>query len=308
MGIAWSLRRRKKTSWPIQQSRRNTNRRLNKKYSKPWFQLLLDGLQAYQAGGHTPSEKVAEAIDILTSLVDFEAFKGTMLAKKAARAAGETHLEAFKGVVSVDGVLDRTAELTAAANEQEGWQLIVEEPQCVFYTKPGPNGSTYLRYTMTADIRSEQFFDMMTDYSPESVQWRDRIRSTTILHDYGPDDKVIQQELDLPWAMRYVMSIPDKMAVRIVSRRNWPSATDYAYAAVPFDVENNVCVESMGMLKIKTGVVSPHPTNPSQCTLTGMDLADLGIIPSWGLGFMLKKMSLPMIATMVDNYKKAKHL
>jgi len=275
------------------------------------FQVLLSGLEAWQQSGGAQvaeSEAIAEAVDVLTSLSDFQAFKATMLGKRAAKMAQHTELEGFKGLITVDGALDRTAELTAAANEADGWRLIVEEPNCVLYTKPGPDGDTYMRYSVTIDLAAGHLFECMMDVSEESMQWRDKVKALRTIHDYGPYDKVVRQEMDLPWALRYIMSVADGYTIRFVGRADWPSESNYSYAVIPFDVETNTCVESQGMLKIKSGVISPHPQDPSQSVLTGMDLANLGMMPSWGLGFLMKKLSLPQIAAMVANYKKVKGL
>ena len=212
------------------------------------------------------------------------------------------------GAISVDSAINRTAELTANAREADGWNLAAAAPNWIFYTKPGPDGATYLRYTITFDIMAEHMFGLLTDCSPESIQWRERIRRITVVHDYGPDDKVIIQELDLPWAISYITSIPNEMALRIAGRAGWPTATDYAYAVLPFDLEDNICLESNGLLKIKTGVVSPLPNDHCKCTLTGMDLVDLSMVPSWGMRFILRHVSVPAFVSMVEEYKKVKGL
>merc|ERR550514_855128 len=103
--------------------------------------------------------------------------------------------------------------------------------------------------------------------------------------------------------MRYITGMEDTMCSRVVMRSNWPDQGDVAYAAVPFDLEQNVCLEEKGILKVKTGVISPHPTDPGMCLLTGCDLVNLGMVPKWGLGFLLKKMTLPAIASQTAKYK-----
>merc|ERR1719265_2617251 len=133
----------------------------------------------------------------------------------------------------------------------------------------------------------------MINFSPESAAWRDKMREVTLVKDYGPNDHVVQVTMSIPWAIKYIMSLPEEMSMRIVSRENWPEPGDYAYAILPFDLEKNVAVEEMGMLKMKTGVISAHPSDPEKSMLTGCDLFNLGMLPNWCLGFLVKKTTLP---------------
>eukprot|EP00933_Yihiella_yeosuensis_P040702 TRINITY_DN3505_c0_g1_i1.p1 TRINITY_DN3505_c0_g1~~TRINITY_DN3505_c0_g1_i1.p1 ORF type:complete len:349 (+),score=77.68 TRINITY_DN3505_c0_g1_i1:22-1047(+) len=273
---------------------------------KEKLDVLEQGVEEYVKSGHGfETEAAAEAIDILGSLADFEAFKAAMLAKKAAKHASGMEIGTVKGVLKIDDVMDRTAGLLNAADEADGWVLRVNEPNCIFYTKPEAGGSTYLRYTIQVELPPEKAYDMFTDWSERSVAWREKMANITKVKDYGPNDQVVQYELTVPWAVRYVMAIPTSMAVRVARRENWPESGDFAYACVPFDLEQNIAVEEMGMLKIKTGVITAHPEDPNMSLLRGMDLVNLGMIPSWGLGYLLKHMSLPAIASMTSAFKHA---
>eukprot|EP00747_Dinoflagellata_sp_TGD_P214077 gnl/TRDRNA2_/TRDRNA2_86970_c0_seq2.p1 gnl/TRDRNA2_/TRDRNA2_86970_c0~~gnl/TRDRNA2_/TRDRNA2_86970_c0_seq2.p1 ORF type:complete len:342 (+),score=66.98 gnl/TRDRNA2_/TRDRNA2_86970_c0_seq2:92-1117(+) len=270
------------------------------------LQMLCAGVEDYcKTGKASQSEAVMEAVDILTSLGDFESFKQTMLAKAAAmRDPGNMGIQDVKGVLEIESVMDRTADLRVAATEADGWNVVLDEPGLIMAVKPKPDSTdTYMRYTITLDLPPDQAYHMFTDFSPQSVAWRDKMANIETVRDNGPDDQIVSYSVAVPWALKYIMSIPEKMTVRILSRRNWPELNNYAYAAVPFDLENNLALEEMGMLKIKTGVVSPHPTDPQKCTVNGMDLANLSYMPSWGLGYVMKKMLPPMLAGQVEKYK-----
>ena len=57
-----------------------------------------------------------------------------MLAKKASLSqTGAVELQALTGVLQPSDALDRAAELTAAAREEDGGALLVDEPACVMY-------------------------------------------------------------------------------------------------------------------------------------------------------------------------------
>jgi len=270
------------------------------------YRIVCEGMSQHQHENFAPSEASSQALDILTSLADFEAFKAAMLAKKAVQGSGGIVHGAIKGIIDVAEVMQKTAVLRQAISEAEGWVQRVDEPNCQFYTKAMESGATSLRYTIEMELPPHLAFDMSINWSPESEQWRDKMQDITVVHDFGPNDKIINIRMAIPWAVRYITSLPETMAVRCVSRENWPEPGDYAYAIIPFDLEKNMAVEEIGMLKIKSGVISPHPTDPKKSLVTGCDLVNLNMLPSWGIGFLLKKMSLPQVASMTAKYKKVK--
>lgn len=270
------------------------------------LQMLCAGAAEYaQTGKALETEAGAEALDLLTSLGDFQAFKAAMLARKAAKNADGVALGEVKGVLRIDDVMDRTKELKEAA-DAGGWNVVADEPNAILCIKPKEGSKdSYLRYTFQLDLPVEQAAECFMSWAPESINWRERIKSIETVRDYGPEDKVVSMALDIPWAIKYIMSMDDVMTARVVSRANWPEPGDFAYAVMPFDLEQNVCLEEKGVLKVKTGVISPDPSgNQQKSQITGCDLVSLGMVPSWGLGYLLKKMSLPTMATQTERYKK----
>lgn len=57
------------------------------------------------------------------------------------------------------------------------------------------------------------------------------------MKDWGPNDKVAKYKMDLPWALQYIMSMPDELMIRFISKKDWPEADSIAYAIVPYDME-----------------------------------------------------------------------
>jgi len=273
------------------------------------LQLLCAGAEEYVKSKRSGQvEPWAEAFDLLASLADYEAFKAAMLAKKQELHAKPVHLEDVKGVLNVAEVIDHCSELKDVASEASGWSIAVDELGMVLHTKTSADGAMYLRYAVSVPLSVEQASDMFVNWTPASAQWRERMKNIRVLRDYGPNDQVVQYEPDMPWAIRYIMSLPTTMCLRICSRANWPATNDFAYACLPFDPERNVCLEEMGPLKVKTGVISPDLANPEQCTLHGTDKVNMSMMPSWGMRILFKKFMPSQLAAMTVAYKKAKGL
>ena len=105
---------------------------------------------------------------------------------------------------------------------------MVDEPNCILCTKPTEGSKdTYLRYTIQIDLPVEHAVQSFMNFSPESINWRERIKSIEIVKDYGPNDQVFAMRIDVPWAVRYIMSMDDVMSARVVKRENWPEPGDY---------------------------------------------------------------------------------
>lgn len=265
---------------------------------------LIAGLEAYLKNSHEKRLEVAEAIDILTNLADFEAFKGAMLARKRElETSGPGTMKQVKGILSVDDCMERIKDLQQAASSDQGWREVSNTSDLVAYTKDGEQG-TYCRLTLKLALSPRQCLEMFVNTGPESLAWRSNLSNVELLKDFGPTDKVVMYNLSLPWAIRYVLSVPPKVCVRIVYRVGWPEPQDYAYVAVPYDSEKNVVLEQMGPMGIKTGIISPNLEDPNQCIITTCDLANLGIMPSWGLGYLIRTMVQGQLYSMVDLYKK----
>jgi len=229
-----------------------------------------------------------------------------VIAKRNAARAGKQQITEFKGALDIEDAITRAGQLSQAASEADGWQMLVDEDGMIMMVKPQEGSSaTFLRYTMAIPLPIEQAVDCMVNFSPESMNWRDRVKSLRVVKMFSPDDQVYVYEPDLPTLVAWAMSMPDTMCIRMVKRTNWPSQGEHAYACVPYDIENDICLESMGVLKIKTGILSAHPSDPvNQSMLTGCDLADLpSMLPYFALAMMMKKMVPSQITSQCEKYK-----
>ena len=269
---------------------------------------VMSGLEAYlKAEAHAKTEEVARTLDILESMADFEAFKTSMLHKREAVASGGGAGFGSLAVVDLGVALEKCAELVEAANASDGWKLVCDTPEITGWTSPGRDKDTLMRCCMSIDMPPEQCGEMMCNFSPESIAWRETMSSLELLQDYGPSDKVVKMGLKVPWLLRYMMSIPDEMAMRIVYRTDYPNPGDTSYVVVPFDVEKQVALESVGPMKIKSGVISPHPDSPGKTMLRSLDSANLSMMPDWGLGMLLKSHVSKQIGSMQRLFKASEY-
>ena len=109
--------------------------------------------------------------------------------------------------------------------------------------------------------------------------------------------------MKVPWLIKYMMSMPDEMCVRCVIRPDFPTAGSISYVIVPFDLANNVALTELGMLKIKSGVISPLAGEPGKCVLYSLDMVNLSMMPSWGMSMMLKSVVMKQMTKMVSLFK-----
>ena len=80
------------------------------------------------------------------------------------------------------------------------------------------------------------------------------------MRDYGPDDALILMAPKVPFIMKYLKPMPEKIPIRLVTRRDFPAPGDFSYIVVPYDIENNVAIEEVGPTKLKMAVFSLTPT------------------------------------------------
>merc|ERR1719174_2649302 len=229
-----------------------------------------------------------------------------MITKRNAARAGKQSISEFTGALDIEDAITRAGQLSQAASEADGWQTLVDEDGLLMMLKQQDGGNgTYMRYTMAIPLPLQQAVDCMVNFTSESLNWRRRVTSIEAAKTFGPDDYAVMYGMDMPAMVAWAMGIPDKMCIRIVKRTDWPSQGHHAYACVPYDMENAVCLESMGPMKIKTGILSAHPKDPTnQTMLTGNDLADLpSMLPNFALAMLMKRMIPSEMAVMCEKYK-----
>ena len=264
------------------------------------------GLERYiESQAYPKSEAIAQTLEILTSMADYEHFKQTMLMKKSEVEYGGGAADFGKAsVVDLEGSLDLCQELMGAASLAEGWKLIVDEAELTCWTKPGSGKDTFMRMRIVMDIDAPGAVEMVTNFTSDSIAWRSNISWIEAVKDYGPDDLIVRMGLKMPWVLKYMMSLPDEMCMRIVLRRDFPNVGDVSYCVVPFDLEQNVALSEWGPMKIKTGVISADPENPNRAVVYTLDAANLSMMPSWGMAWMLKAVIKKQFGAMLTEFKK----
>ena len=102
-----------------------------------------------------------------------------------------------------------------------------------------------------------------------------------------------------------MMKIPDKMCMRMITRENWPEQGAYGYAILPYDEEKGVTLEELGPMKVKCGVIKPHPDDPNKSIVETLESGNLKYVPNFVLKGMMKKMGVKKLQELVDKYKKS---
>ena len=171
---------------------------------------------------------IYNALQVLSSLSEFAEFKDMMLAKKADQLKGEetTNLEqlhsGMKGIVDDQVFAQRLDSLQAEAKAEDGWTEILNEEKFVMMMKEVRPDETLMRGTLEVDLPAKHCLKMMCHVGNERKEWHDECRSSEIVKELAPGDVIVKWEMNLNFAIKYVMSIPDKIAMRIVTRENWP--------------------------------------------------------------------------------------
>lgn len=144
---------------------------------------------------------------------------------------------------------------------------------------------------------------MLVTTDKESIVWRDFVSGIDVLKDWGPEDNVSRWHLQLPWALKYMMSYPDSLVMRTVVKKNSPQDGMHCYAIIPYDIEKNINLESNGIMKIKTGVVKEHPDDPKRSILCTYENVAMPYAPDFVKKAIYKKMA-GFMGKMTVEYKK----
>lgn len=209
------------------------------------------------------------------------------------------------GVVDVADCMEKIQKLRGIGEQGDGWEQIVNEPTGAIFMKPDGNDRA-IRCTIELDVTADQAIDMFTTLDEEALTWMDRTTSRKKVKDWGPEDCVIETKLDVPWAMKYLTGIPETIYLRFIQKRNWPNQGDHAYCCIPYDMEKGQCCDQVGMLKIKSGVISPHPENPDKCILVSLDSMTPGMMmPDFALKAMMKSKATGPVKDMIVKFKKS---
>ena len=146
---------------------------------------------------------------------------------------------------------------------------------------------------------------MFSNTSQDMLTWFTDLKSIEIINEFGPGDTLCKWNLQLSWALMYIMSIPEELTIRMVTRPNWPQENSYSYCTIPYDPEKHVPVEKYGPIKIESGCIMPHPEDPNKCILSTMDKMDFKYMPNFALKMIIKKEYVAKMRSMAELFKKS---
>lgn len=272
------------------------------------MQKIHENLPNYIAEGQKGSSSgpIFEALQVLSSLSDFVEFKGSMLAKKREMAgegniAFNEHIQVF----DVPEVLDRIQNMNAEGTDLAGWDQLINETHTAAWMKKTEGAGTLMRTTIHVPLKPAEFIEMMTTRDPEFPTYMEMFQSNEVVHDWGPEDCVFRRKNNFPWAMRYVMAVPDFLYVRVVTKSNWPEEGMHSLALIPYDIEKNVCAEKMGILKLKCGSAVEDPEDEDGCIFTMLDSLDQGYVPDFALKMLWKNTMVSMLLKTAVKFKES---
>ena len=202
---------------------------------------IVAGLRDYidSASAETKSIEVLEAIEVLSSLGDFMEFKHVMLAqKKALNNKGEKPASDWKmiksGMFDVAQHMDSIEMLTQEASGDDGWEVLSSDNTSCIWIKKLDSGDSIIRYAMNLDLSPRLAYAMLTP-SEETPEWIDMAKKVEVLDQINDDEQLVRMTLNVSWALRYIMKIPEHYTVHFCRRVNWPAENHYAYATFPYD-------------------------------------------------------------------------
>lgn len=186
--------------------------------------------------------------------------------------------------------------------------MINESGACA-YAKQLADGDTALWTSVEIELSADHAVHMMGyhEITEEFTTWLSECKSFEVIEEFGANDKLVKWNLNVPWAMKYVFSIPDTIYMRQLLRKDFPEAGAQSWLSVPYDGEKRVPVEAYGAIKLESGCFIQDPVNPNKCTLYSMNKADLSMVPNFGIKMMLRKEMIGKFNTMVQTFKKSKH-
>ena len=68
-------------------------------------------------------------------------------------------------------------------------------------------------------------------------------KKVEVLDVINEDEQLVRMTLNIPWAVQYVMNIPETYTIRLCRRFNWPAENHYTYTTFPYDEVKQEVVE-----------------------------------------------------------------
>lgn len=271
---------------------------------------LLEQLPAYMesVSASDMDGSVGEALDLLTSLGDFTAFKELMLVtkrnKNSKAAPAESH-EMKSTDLGVAGV-DKLFKEMASATGQGGWEVKSDKGWFRLEAKKLDDGKEYFRSTLQTDLTPEQCFDLFMDYeNPKRREWLSHIKSIKMLKDNGPDDKVLRNEIEFTGIMKMALAaIPKTMDTRGIVRRDFPEQGDKTVVVMPWNSDKDEYDSTSPFMKLQTICFKPVKDAPNECLLIIMEQTSMQWMPQWVQVMMMNNVSPKMMNNMITKYKK----
>ena len=93
-----------------------------------------------------------------------------------------------------------------------------------------------MRQTIKIDLPARLFFEAMYSTEEECLEWKP-FKAVRTVEKFSESEKIAQFQPDIGFALKYIMSVPEWITVRIVGRRDFPEPGQYAFAIIPWDIE-----------------------------------------------------------------------
>ena len=167
-------------------------------------------------------------------------------------------------------------------------------------------GSEFTRFKIEIPLPFDHSVNMNTKWGPERCQWDPTLEKIEILHVFEPDDIVMTMTAKVPTLVKWMLRSGNlTFTVRMKIARDYPEPGQVSFAIAPYDMATNTVMEEQGLFKGKSGTIVPHESDPAKSWVIGVERTNLNWVPDWSMGFFAEKVSLPMLQSLVMNYKKS---
>ena len=199
------------------------------------------GIKDYIKGKRKSKQsiEVVNAIEVLSSLGDFEEFKRVMLEWRndgASSGSGFLSMDS-SSTFSVEGEMDKIEMLNNEAQDIEGWDQVLDEPNFACFLKKTEGQDTLLRATLVIDMAPRHAKECFLNTTQDSLTWRIDYKSIEVVEETDENDKIVKLGISLPMALAYVFSFPEFMSMRFVCRPDFPEEGQLGYVIFPYDPE-----------------------------------------------------------------------
>jgi len=148
---------------------------------------------------------------------------------------------------------------------------------------------------------------MMFTLSPRRKNWDSNFTSVTFpLGGSAADDEVVTSvKLSFGYLINLVMfgdGNGSQLVCKNVRRWNMPNSKSVTYALIPWLIKENKMDVNHSLLSLKTGTISPHPTNPSKIVMTTLEINGMGGMPKWALHWMMRAVAPSMMKGLEQRY------